>query len=306
MARKPNPHPEAPEGDADAGALAEAGAALNVVSQRSVEIASVYGEGLPYERERVVAGIQGHAAQTAIGMLGMGKGLVLLKENEPHGEFARICTERLGISARSAQQLMQAAVKYLARGVQTKARAPALLALGHSKLLELVTQPDEVIEELADGGTVAGMTLDDIDAMTSRELREALKTERAARAKDNKAKQKVIEGKESKITELEEQLARRADPTEKEANQLSDLGVTGSAAALALRQLAASAGAVLGDPANEATATAARNAVTYVAQLFVGLVNEIGVAVDFEHEVTPIWLEGVKGAAEAHHAKKKR
>jgi len=42
-----------------------------------------------------------------------GRRLTLLKEREPHGDWLRICEERVGLSVRTAQRLMQAAAKYL-------------------------------------------------------------------------------------------------------------------------------------------------------------------------------------------------
>ncbi|HCF5729961.1 TPA: DUF3102 domain-containing protein, partial [Pseudomonas aeruginosa] len=44
-----------------------------------------------------------------------------------------------------------------------------------SKLFELLAEDDESLAELADGGTVAGLDLDDIERMSCRELRKALR-----------------------------------------------------------------------------------------------------------------------------------
>ncbi len=55
---------------------------------------------------------------------------------------------------------------------------------------------DEELDALADGGTVAGATLDDIDRMTSRELKAALREARET----NAAQQQVLAGKDEKST----------------------------------------------------------------------------------------------------------
>lgn len=55
---------------------------------------------------------------------------------------------------------------------------------------------DEELDALADGGTVAGATLDDIDRMTSRELKAALREARET----NAAQQRVLADKNEKST----------------------------------------------------------------------------------------------------------
>lgn len=100
-------------------------------------------------------------AQSAEAMLEAAKRLTILKECEPHGEFESIVRDALGIPERTAQRLMQASIKYTSP--QLSAKAPALALLGKTKLFELMTEDDDVLYELADGGTIAGMTLDDID-----------------------------------------------------------------------------------------------------------------------------------------------
>lgn len=50
---------------------------------------------------------------------------------------------------------------------------------------------NEELDELADGGTVAGLTLDDVDRMSVRELRQALREARET----NAAQQRVLADK---------------------------------------------------------------------------------------------------------------
>lgn len=59
-----------------------------------------------------------------------------------------------------------------------------------------MTEDDEDLVELADGGTIAGMSLDDIDRMTSRELKAALREARET----NAAQQRVLADKNEKST----------------------------------------------------------------------------------------------------------
>lgn len=65
---------------------------------------------------------------------------------------------------------------------------------------------DEELDALADGGTVAGATLDDIDRMTSRELKAALREARET----NAAQQQVLAGKDEKINELATKLEKKS------------------------------------------------------------------------------------------------
>ncbi|OZY84845.1 hypothetical protein CBP51_16930 [Cellvibrio mixtus] len=171
------------------------------MSEHSLQIMNAYGEGLPYDRSRVVHETRFYMAQSAEAMLEAGKRLVILKEHEPHGDFENIVREQLSLPERTAQRMMQSAIKYLSPKLQSK--APALALLGKTKLFELMTEDDDALAELADGGTVAGMSLDDIDRMSSRELRKALRE-----AKENlEAKDEVAAKNQKRIAQLQEKAA---------------------------------------------------------------------------------------------------
>jgi hypothetical protein len=94
--------------------------------------------------------------------------------------------------------------------------------LGTTKMIALSVLDEDEIQVLEDGGDIAGMKLDDIDRMTTRELRrnlwekdEKLKVEQEARKRDREIQDKVIAQKEAKINELEAQL-RYQQPLTKE------------------------------------------------------------------------------------------
>jgi hypothetical protein len=174
----------------------------NQAAEHSLQIMDSYGEGLPYDRSRVVHEARFYMAQSAEAMLEAGKRLVILKEHEPHGDFENIVREQLALPERTAQRMMQSAIKYLSPKLQSK--APALALLGKTKMFELMTEDDDALAQLADGGTVAGMLLDDIDRMSSRELRKALREAKA----DVTAKTQVIASKNKKIDDQLEQILR--------------------------------------------------------------------------------------------------
>ena len=59
---------------------------LNAMTEHRLEIMQQFGDGLPYERDRIVHETRFYMAQSAEAMLEAGKRLIILKENEPHGE----------------------------------------------------------------------------------------------------------------------------------------------------------------------------------------------------------------------------
>ncbi|EMZ6148061.1 DUF3102 domain-containing protein [Escherichia coli] len=177
---------------------------LNAMTQHRMEIMQQFGDGLPYERDRVVHEARFYMAQSAEAMLEAGKRLIILKENEPHGEFIKILESELGLAYRTSVRMMQASTKYLSPTL--KPNVPTLAHLGKAKLFELMTEDDEELAELADGGTLAGMTLDDVDRMSVRELRQALREARET----NAAQQRVLADKNEKIDSLSTRLEKKS------------------------------------------------------------------------------------------------
>ena len=100
--------------------------------------------------------------------------------------------------------IQQASTKYLSPVL--KSNVPTLAHLGKSKLFELMTEDDESLAELADGGTVAGLKLDDVDRMSCRELRQALREARETSA----AQQRVLADKNEKIDSLSTKLEKKS------------------------------------------------------------------------------------------------
>ena len=74
---------------------------LNAMTEHRLEIMQQFGDGLPYERDRIVHETRFYMAQSAEAMLEAGRRLTILKECEPHGEFEAIVREELGIPERT-------------------------------------------------------------------------------------------------------------------------------------------------------------------------------------------------------------
>ena len=159
---------------------------------------------LPYNRDRAVTECALYLSNSVEAMFEAGKRLVQIKENESYGTFTQIIEENFGLDIRTAQVMMQASVKYLSPELAPKAHALALL--GKTKLLTLMTQETEVLSELAEGGSVNGLVLDDIQRMTTRELQAALRQTRTDAAKAIETKESIITNKNKKIDELDEKL----------------------------------------------------------------------------------------------------
>lgn len=149
--------------------------------------------------------IRFYQRRTVEACLELGKRLILLKEMTPHGEFKQR-TEMLNINERAAQRFMSAAFKFAKSDNLSLLKA----AGNQSKLLELLVLDDEEIKELSEGGSVNDITLDDIDRMTSSELRKKLRDMKA----DTEAKDQLLQKKDQKINELDGKLTKLQSPVE--------------------------------------------------------------------------------------------
>ena len=161
-----------------------------------------WGNGEIYNEERWIERGRQAMRKTVEGMFELGCALIVLKEHTEHGRFLGIVKEQFGIGKNEAARLMAATQRFATPQMQKA--APKLMDLGKSKLLELLVEEDVTLIGLADGEEVNGMTLDDVDRMTVRELRLALRESR----EDAKAKDEVLAGKNAKIDELAEKLEK--------------------------------------------------------------------------------------------------
>ncbi|EAA7438884.1 DUF3102 domain-containing protein [Salmonella enterica subsp. enterica serovar Glostrup] len=189
---------------------------LNEIAQHRMAIMEQFGEGLPYDRNRIVHETRFYMAQSAEAMLEAGKRLVILKENEPYGEFQSIAKNELGLDDRIARKMAQAAIKFLSPQLEEKRKT--FSDLGRSKLYELMLEDDEELIELAEGGTIADLTLDDIDRMSVRELRKALRESK----EDLAASRKLNAEKSQEINELKETHFKSINPDEAINRVISD------------------------------------------------------------------------------------
>lgn len=135
----------------------------------------------------------------------IGKRLLLIKEQTPHGEFNKRI-EMLNFTPRMAQKFMSAVLKF------SKTNSNSLLqkAGNQTKLLELVMLDDDEIELIEQGGSIGDVSLDTIETMSVRELKKALRDAKS----DIEAKEQVIKTKDQKANELLEENTKLKSPVQ--------------------------------------------------------------------------------------------
>lgn len=140
-------------------------------------VAAAVGYMLPAEAvdaDLIQRDISANMRRSIEACLEVGRGLVVLREACPHGQFtARL--DVLGIEARVAQRFMSSARRF-----SNAASTPLLKAIGNqTKLFEMLVLDDEQIEELELNGQTGELSLDDVATMSVKELRAALRDLRA-------------------------------------------------------------------------------------------------------------------------------
>ena len=123
-----------------------------------------------------------NSAKDAIRRIGMavfelGAYLSLLKEGCAHGDFIA-ALEDVGISHPSAKKYM-AITRRFANG----STSIHLEKLGFSKMAELLPLDDDQVDDLVDEGQTGELSLDDVARMSVKQLRAAVRKERAEAAK---------------------------------------------------------------------------------------------------------------------------
>lgn len=214
MARPKNSPAAAPD---TAKPAADVETALVQAAERSALILKQFGDGLPFDLPRYEHVIRTHLARSADEMLAAGRALLVVREHVPHGDW-RDFLSRLGLEPRLAQRMSQAALKFSNASTSTH----LIEAAGNkSKLIELLVLDDDQVAELNEGGTVAGITLDDVATMSVSDLRKTLREARA----EAEANDKLLSEKNDQIDTLkkERDAANRRIKAEKPDAQLVGL-----------------------------------------------------------------------------------
>lgn len=150
----------------------------------------------------------------------LGQQLMLIKAHETSEQF-HAAIESLDISWRTANYAMSAARKF--------SNSQALANFSRASLIALTVLDDDQAEELNQTGKLDGLgTASEIKEMTYRELQKALQDMRNEKAKleeehtkQIEAVENVVRKKESKISELEMEVAGKQPPTKEELAEQS-------------------------------------------------------------------------------------
>lgn len=146
--------------------------------EKQQELIAQFGDGLPWHPDHYEAAIRAEYRRGCEAFLKAGRYLVVAKECALHGEWQGML-QRLGLEARTAQRMMEGARRMAALANATTSTHLLTAAGSESKLIELLTLPEDQFTELATEGKTDDLSLDDIANMTVRELREAVREARA-------------------------------------------------------------------------------------------------------------------------------
>nr|VFK46609.1 MAG: hypothetical protein BECKTC1821E_GA0114239_106715 [Candidatus Kentron sp. TC] len=144
----------------------------DATSARAKELAINMGYEGEISTGQLEDGIRFYQRRAAEDCVQIGMRLLILREITPNGEFQRRVELLMDYSL--ANKLMNATRRF-------SHRSPRLIesAGNQSKFLELLLLDDDELDALEGGGEARGVTMDAIDSMTHKELREKLReTER--------------------------------------------------------------------------------------------------------------------------------
>lgn len=169
----------------DADTLAQRHQQLAAMNEHQQALVDEYGDGLPWHPDHYEAAIRGELRRGCEAFLRAGRYLLVARECAVHGEWVSLLT-RLGISQPQAHRMTEAARRVSALPNHSRANDLIAAAGTQSKLIELLSLPEDQFTELAEEGATGGLERDDVANMTRDELRAAVREARAdASAKDD-------------------------------------------------------------------------------------------------------------------------
>lgn len=213
MSRNATPAPTSKEPVILDAAIAQDMSAANTLAlahREQNERVTVLAQQLNYQGSTDLGALE-NSARDATEYLGksiymLGSCLLLLKEGSPRGQFLP-ALERLGVSADSAQRYMA-----MTRRFANTATSRHFEKLGFSKMTELLPLDDEQIDSLVSEGQTGELSFDDVSRMSVKELRAAVRKERAETSKQKNQVERLT----TVNTELHEEvrLVKRLPPSQ--------------------------------------------------------------------------------------------
>lgn len=193
---------------------------IAILEQHNMNVQQIedqYGDGLPYDYNRLVAKGQGVAQLAYQSMQELGRICLRIKAHEPHGKYEQ-ALEMMSVSKGDAWFAVQAVVK-----IGEVPEVSPVKLLGKRKLRSILQLDAPTIKTYLEGGDLESIPHDAVAAMSSRALETEVRNLREERKKLNEEHEKqlaaieeVVRKKESKISELEMEVAGRQPPTKEQ------------------------------------------------------------------------------------------
>lgn len=186
------------------------------------QVEELYGDGLPYDYNRLIAEGKGHARQAYQAMQELGKICLRIKAHEPRGKYQQ-ALEMMSVARGDAWFASQSVIK-----LGEIPNDSPVNHFGKRQVRAILTLDGPTIKTYLEGGDLGAIPHDDVEKMSSRELEEEVRKLRAERKKQDEehvkqieAVENVVRKKESKISELEMELAGKQPPTKEELAEQS-------------------------------------------------------------------------------------
>lgn len=180
--KKPTPAPESkavPANEAQIAAEFQAANQLAKVEFTTADNVHLLAHKLGYQgsvgRDALMDGARAAKLRVGAAILEFGAYLLLLKEGCAHGEFGKVLNDLQLVpnTARNYMAVTRRLAKHPTSGV--------LERLGFGQATELLGLDDEQIDELAEAGATGELALDDVARMSVKQLRAAVRKERAVK-----------------------------------------------------------------------------------------------------------------------------
>jgi len=170
---------------------------------RLAKTAQIEGDQ-PYERTLYVNECRVYAARTAEAIIELGKRLAVIREKEPRGTFVSICEDEIGIPHSTAYRAINAALK---------AEQYPQIDFSHvgkmGKVYALLEAPDEDLKKLEEQGVMAGYTVEELDRMSVKDMRDLIRQLKKETDKIVKAEVKNIEAEKKALIKENDELRGR-------------------------------------------------------------------------------------------------
>lgn len=178
-------------------------AAMEQVHQHQAALVEQFGDGLPWHPDHYEAAIRRELHRGCEAFLRAGRYLLVARDCALHGEWSGML-QRLGMEPRQAQRMMEAARRVAALPNASTSTHLIASVKNESKLIELLSLPEDQFKELAEVGETGDLALDDIVSMSVRELRNQVRELRAD-----------VDAKDQRISKLSDDLNKEHEKVTK-------------------------------------------------------------------------------------------